>query len=304
MSNRLEALRIFCIAAETRNFREAAARLAVSPQVVTRVVKELEDDLGEPLFHRSTRGVQLSSFGEQLVQKARDAVGGVDGLFHRSDRRTASSHAGVVRIAAPTFIGRQFVMGHLAPLAAQHPGLVIDMRLSEAIADVVDQQIDVGIRIGFMRDSRFVARPVSKVDFVVVGTPALIERVGRPASLEALFTQPTTALVDRNTGRLWPWLFKSGRQMAPSAPAFVTDHAEAECEAVLAGFGFGQLTSFFAESHIRAGRLVPLFGEEAPDPWTLYVYRSQRAPVPARVRLVYDTLIDAMSQMSASTSTG
>ncbi|MFZ4289164.1 LysR family transcriptional regulator [Variovorax sp. HJSM1_2] len=302
MSNRLEALRIYCVAAETRNFREAAARLAVSPQVVTRVVKELEDELGEPLFHRSTRGVQLTTFGEQLVPRAREAVGGVDGLFHRSDRRTASAHAGVVRIAAPTFIGRQFVLGHLSALSAQHPGLVLDMRLSEAIADVVDQQIDVGVRIGFMRDSRFVARPVGKADFVVVGAPALLERVGQPSSLEELFALPTTALVDRNTGRLWPWLFKGGRQMSPSAPTFVTDHAEAECEAVLAGIGFGQLTAFFAEPYIRAGRLVRLFDEQAPDPWTLFVYRSQRAPVPARVRLVFDSLIEALTGLGESTA--
>jgi DNA-binding transcriptional LysR family regulator len=206
----------------------------------------------------------------------------------------------VVRIAAPTFIGRQFVLGHLSALAAEHSGLVIDMRLSEAIADVVDQQIDVGVRIGVMRDSRFVARPVGKVDFAIVGSPALLARVGRPASLEELFTLPTTALVDRNTGRLWPWLLKGGRQMGPSAPAFVTDHAEAECEAVLAGFGFGQLTSFFAEPHIRAGRLVRLFDDQAPDPWTLFVYRSQRAPVPARVRLVFDTLIEAMGDLNGS----
>jgi DNA-binding transcriptional LysR family regulator len=232
------------------------------------------------------------------VLRARDAVGGVDELFHRNDRRLASTHAGVVRIAAPTFIGRRLVLDRLAEVTAQNPGLVIDMRLSEALADVVDQQIDVGVRIGMLRDSRFVARPVAKVDFIVVGAPSLLARVGRPSSLEALFAQPITGLVDRNTGRLWPWLFKSGRQMAPAAPTFVTDHAEAECEAVLAGLGFGQLPSFFAEPHIRAGRLVPLFEEEAPDPWTLYVYRSQRTPVPARVRLVFDVLLEAMAKLT------
>jgi DNA-binding transcriptional LysR family regulator len=78
MSNRLEALRVFFTAADAANFREAAVRLSVSPQVVTRAVRELEEELGEPLFHRSTRGVQLTDFGRQLAQRARAAVGGVD----------------------------------------------------------------------------------------------------------------------------------------------------------------------------------------------------------------------------------
>ena len=91
MNNRLDALRVFCVAADSRNFRDAAQRLAISPQVVTRVVKVLEDELGEPLFHRSTRGVHLSDFGQQLLPQARDAVQGLDALFHRSDRRRPSA---------------------------------------------------------------------------------------------------------------------------------------------------------------------------------------------------------------------
>jgi len=300
MNNPLEALRVFCVAAESGNFREAASRLAVSPQVVTRVVKALEDELGETLFHRSTRGVQVSDFGERLLERARAAVAGVDTLFERRDRRALSAHTGTVRVAAPSIIGRPFVLDALAPCAAEHPGLVIDLRLSEVIADVVQQQIDVGVRIGALRDSRFVARPVAKVHFHVVASPGLLERVGTPRDLEALFARPTTAFVDRNTGRTWAWLFKGGRQVAPANPAFVTDDPEAECAAAVAGYGFAQLPGFLAAPHLHAGRLVSLFDSLAPEPWPLYVYRAQRSPVPARVRLVYDTLLEAMAAIDAN----
>ena len=86
MSNRLEALRVFCVAADAANFREAAVRLSVSPQVVTRAVRELADELGEPLFHRSTRGVQLTDFWRGLAERSLDSVRCRDSLFHRSDR--------------------------------------------------------------------------------------------------------------------------------------------------------------------------------------------------------------------------
>jgi DNA-binding transcriptional LysR family regulator len=291
MSNRLEALRVFCAAADAANFRDAAQRLSVSPQVVTRAVRELEEELGEPLFHRSTRGVQLTDFGRQLAQRARSAVGEVDALFHRTDRRALSQHAGTVRVTAPNVFGRRLIPQALAPMLAAHPGLVLDLRLSEQHADVVDEHIDIGVRAGPIRDARFVARTVGRMPLHVVGTPALVARTGVPKNLEALAGLPLTALVDRSSGRPWSWFFSKGRQLPVNAPAFVTDDVDAECAAVLAGLGFGQLVAPLSEPLLRAGLLVPVLEAEAPEPWPVHVYRSQRAPVPARVRLVYDELV-------------
>lgn len=290
MSNRLEALRVFCAAADAANFREAAVRLSVSPQVVTRAVRELEEDLGEPLFHRSTRGVQLTDFGRQLAERARLAVGGVDMLFHRPDRRMPSQHAGTVRVTAPHVYAR-LIPTKLAPLLAEHPGLVLDLRLSEQHADVVDQQIDIGVRVGPMRDVRFVARSVGRMPLHVVAAPALIDRVGAPRDLDALSALPLTALIDHSSGRPWPWAFSRGRRITVTSPAFVTDDIDAECAAVLAGVGFGQLIGPLAEPGLQSGALVAVLVAEAPEPWPIQVYRPQRAPVPARVRLVYDALV-------------
>ena len=292
MSNRLETLRVFCTAADAANFRDAAVRLSVSPQVVTRAVRELEEDLGEPLFHRSTRGVRLTEFGSQLAERARTAVGGVDALFHRSDRRALSQHTGTVRVAAPHVYAR-LIPQALAPLLASHPGLVLDLRLSEQHVDVVDQQIDIGVRAGPMRDARFVARSVGRMPLHVVGSPALIERVGTPRDLAALSALPLTALIDRSSGRPWPWAFSKKRLVTVSAPAFATDDIDAECAAVIAGVGFGQLIGPLAAPWLQSGALVAVLEADAPEPWPIQVYRPQRSPVPARVRLVYDALIRA-----------
>jgi DNA-binding transcriptional LysR family regulator len=290
MANRLEALRVFCTAAAAANFREAATRLSVSPQVVTRAVRELEEELGEPLFHRSTRGVQLTDFGRQLAERARVAVGGIDDLFHQIDRRTLSQHAGTVRVTAPHVYAR-LIPHALAPLLAAHPGLVLDLRLSEQHADVVDEQIDIGVRVGPMRDARFVARAVGKMPLRVVASPALIARVGTPRDLDALSALPLTALINRSSGRPWPWPFSKRRVLTVSSPAFVTDNIDAECAAVLGGVGIGQLIGPLAEPWLQSGALVPVLEADAPEPFPIHVYRPQRAPVPARVRLVYDELI-------------
>ena len=295
MSNRLEALRVFIVAANSTNFREAAVKLAVSPQVVSRVIKELEDDLGEPLFHRNTHGVQLTSFGAQFTERARAALTGVDALFHRSSRRKPSDLAGTVRITAPSGLGRFKLLQPLAERVAAYPGLLLDMRFSSTFVDVVDQQIDIGLRVGTLKDSNFIAKPVSKMTFHVVAAPSLLARIARPETVEEVLQAPTTTLIDSNTGRPWTWFFKGGRHLMPSAPAYMTDDPLAEEAAVLAGFGIGQLSGHLALPHVRAGRLVSLIEHEAPDPWNIYVYRPRRGPVPARVRLVYDSLVDALA---------
>ncbi len=294
MSNRLETLRVFCTAAEAANFRDAAVRLSVSPQVVTRAVQELEEELGEPLFHRSTRGVQLTEFGGQLLDRARSAVAGVEKLFDRQDRRALSQHAGRVRVTAPHVFGRRLIPEALAPVLCAHPGLVLDLRLSEQHADMVNQQIDIGVRVGTLRDARFVTRSLGHMALRVVAAPALIERVGIPRDIGALQGLPLTALIDRSSGRPWPWVFSKGRQMSPITPVFLTDDVDAEGSAVLAGAGFGQLVGALADPWLRNGQLIEVLETERPDPWPIHVYRPQRGPVPARVRLVYDALVDAL----------
>ncbi|WP_454721219.1 MULTISPECIES: LysR family transcriptional regulator [Cupriavidus] len=293
--DRFETLRMFCVAAECQNFREAATRLGVSPQVITRVVKQLEGALGEPLFHRSTRGARLTSFGERLAQRSLQAIAGVDDIFALGPAAAHEAPSGIVRIAAPSAIGRRFIARGLAPVLAAHPGLAVDIRLSEVLTNVVDEQIDIGVRIGPMRDSRFVAKAVSKALLYFAGAPGLLARIGHPASKEALLRAPLTALIDRNTGRPWPWTFHDGDQIVPAQPVFVTDDPETECEAVLAGAGIGQLAGHLALPLLQDGRLVSLLDHLRPAPSTLYVYRPQRAPVPSRVRVIFDALCDILA---------
>lgn len=295
MLNRLEMMRIFCAAAEASSFKEAAARLGVSPQAVTRAVKELEQKVGEPLFYRNTRQMRITDFGEQLANRARDKISGIDDLFKSSDKQPDADIAGIVRITAPTVIGRRFLLPILNKIAVEHPHIILDLRLSDMITNVVEQQIDIGVRVGFLRDSSFVARATSKISFFVVASPGLIARVGNPSSTKALLELPAIALVDKSSGKPWPWYFLDDQQFVPRTTAFITDDAETELNLVLHGIGFGQIADCLAIPHIRAGRLVRVLEEHTPPPWDLYVYRPQRGPVPARIRIVYDQILAALS---------
>jgi DNA-binding transcriptional LysR family regulator len=299
MLNRIDLLRTFLVAHETLNFREAAIRLSVSPQVVTRAIKELEGHLGELLFHRSTRSVQPSDFCERFVLQARQAVQGVDALFAAAMSPANARIEGQVRIAAPGMQGRRFVMPVLERLARQHPGLVFDLRLSDQVVDAVAQRIDVGVRVGRLRDNRFVARTVAAVSLRIVAAPALLARIGPVASVADLDTLPTTQLIDRNTGRPWPWTLSRGREILPARAAFVTDDAQAECDAVRAGLGIGQMAGVLIADDLRSGTLAEVLPETAPKPWPLSVYRVQRQPVPARIRVVYEALVAGLRDVES-----
>lgn len=296
-----DRLRVFCVAAEASSFREAAAKLGMSPQGVTRAIQALEDHYGELLFHRTTRRIRITEFGADLAPRVRASLAQMEEVFTPPAHRAEAELSGRVRLTAPRSLGRLQVLPALIQASCQHPGLVIDIRLSDELADVVDGQIDVGVRMGFFNDNRFVVRRVGAVGFGVYASPDLIQRCGTPNDVAELSHLPTTALVDSNTGRPWDWFFSQERALLPSPHAFMTDDPEAECAAVLAGIAFGQLPDYLAVTHEKAGRLVRVLTADEPPPWDVYVYRPQRGPVSARVRLVFDAIASLWARSSQST---
>ncbi|MFO3723367.1 LysR family transcriptional regulator [Pseudomonas sp. HLMP] len=297
MNNELELLRIFRTAAEHGSFREAAVRLGSSPQGVTRAIQRLERHFGELLFHRNTRQVRITVFGEGLLERVRPALDQFDELWRPPGVGQEVCVAGTVRVSAPHSLGNRAVLPALERVAGQHLGITLDVRLSDRLSAVVDEQIDVGIRVGFLHDSRFVARQASHMRLPIVAAPSLIARLGAPQRVEDLAGLPVTASLDVNTGRPWPWYFKAGRQWAPTSQAFVADDADMEMGAVLAGVGFAQLADYMVAPHIASGKLVQVLPHEEPAAWGLYVYRPQRGPVPARVRVVFDALHEAVGAL-------
>lgn len=297
MSNKLQLLRIFCAAAEAKNFKEAAAKLGISPQAVTRAIQDLEGRLGELLFHRNTRQIHITDFGEQLAERARESINTVDDLFQPQDRKADHNGInGLIRITAPITLGHHILLPILTRIREEYPNISIDLRLADLITNVVDQKIDIGIRVGFLHDSSFIAKAIAKVSFMVVATPELAARVGMPKQPQDLGELPTIALVDKNTGKTWPWYFANAQQFIPKTPAFVTDDPETELALTLRGVGYAQLPAFLAMQHIESGKLVAVLKPHIPAPWELYIYRPQRGPVPQRIRVVYDLLSEALAK--------
>ena len=215
--NRLEALRYFCAAAQTLQFRKAASRLSVSPQVVTRVIAELEAALGEPLFVRSTRQVRLTDFGTRFLPRARQFLLDGEKLFATA-RQKDDEMAGVVRITVPRLPGNEALLADLLARCADYPDLVIDWRVDEARLNAVENCIDMGVRLGLEPQPLMIVRRIAQTRDLFVAAPLqegrLVELFPslRRASWSLFLYRPQRSMTPARMLAVFDWLTQALRR--------------------------------------------------------------------------------------------
>ncbi|MGR6981124.1 LysR family transcriptional regulator [Testudinibacter sp. P27/CKL/0425] len=297
MLNKLEALRIFCTTAETMQFREAANRLAVSPPVVTRMIAELEDHLGETLFQRNTRQIKLTDFGQEFLPKAQQYLEDGDKLFAPAKRKHADEMSGLVRITIPELPNRQAILAELLSALKPYPDLLLDWRVDNVRLNVVEAQIDIGLRIGNLSDSRLIARQLGEVREKIVAAPQLIARCGTPQTIHELQKNfPLNVDLDANTGRFWSWYINPELQFTPHKPVFISNNMYSSLQAARSGIGFSHLADWICEPYLQNGELVEVLADIPKMRWPVYLYRPQRTVTPVRVKVVFDLLLKILSR--------
>ncbi|MDO4997451.1 MAG: LysR family transcriptional regulator [Neisseria sp.] len=292
--NKLTALNTFCTLAETLHFGETAKRLAVSPQVVTRTIGELEKMLGEVLFVRSTRQVALTDFGQAFLPKARQVLADTEKLFAHA--KPTGDMAGVVRIAVPDMPLMNEIFAEFVGRLHEFPNLRIDWRCDLDLLDVVDNKIDVGIRFGTADDSRLIAKTVGSETDIIVATSDLIEHFGKPADFWDLQNYPLTALINPKTGREWAWYLSADKQFTPSGAKFVCDNLSDQLAAVRSGQAVGLLPKKLCQPYLQSGELIELFADLPRKHWDAYVYRQATTVTPPRVKWAFDTLSEIVGK--------
>lgn len=296
MLNKLEALRYFCTAAETLHFSETATRFSVSPQVVTRMIAELEAHFGEQLFKRNTRKIVLTAFGEALLPKAQKLLAESEELFAGNVVRE-NEMTGVVRIALPPLHDRDEILFELLQKLADYPDLKLDWRIDSVQHGWVEEQIDMGIRVNVSPDPRLIVKLICHFREAIVASPELLARVGKPQNLDDLVARfPISNLVNLDTGRLWGWHTGEGQIVIPKQPHFVSNDIYAEIQATLAGRVVSQLVDYLIEPYLKSGRLVKLFPQLSMPEWELYLYRPYQTVTSARVKFVFDELAEILQR--------
>jgi DNA-binding transcriptional LysR family regulator len=289
--DRLDAMAAFVAVAEHRGFATAARRLGLSASTVTRLVAGLEERLSIRLLQRTTRAVALTASGAQYLERARHilaAVAEAEGAA-RAERRTPS---GRLVVAAPNLFGRFEVAPLMCDFLARYPAVVGELTLADRMVNLVEEGVDVAVRIAALEDSTLVARKVGETRRVVVASPSYLatrKKLRTPHDLAAHATILLSPLMPTPE-----WRFRSregGEARIPIRPALVTNSADAAIRHAEGGGGVAMVLAYQVRDAVKAGRLAIVLARYEPKPLPIQlVYPSTRL-LSANVRAFIDLTV-------------
>ncbi|MCP5144383.1 MAG: LysR family transcriptional regulator [Gammaproteobacteria bacterium] len=291
--DRFQQMSVFVAVAETQSFAAAARRLRMSAPAVTRAVSALEAQLGVQLLTRTTRVVRVTDIGERYLADARRILNDLE----EAEAAAAGINAtprGQLSITAPVLFGKLYVMPILAEYQTTYPQTEVHALFVDRVVNLVDEGMDVGIRIGELPDSTVRAIGVGRVRRIVVAAPAYLEQHGVPATPEDL---PAHRLVV--PGGIWStseWTFEPNgqRQTVRVRPGIITNTNDGALEAARLGYGMTRLLSYQVAPQLATGELVRVLADfEGPDLPVHVIHREGRHGS-AKVRSFVDMAIERL----------
>jgi len=262
--DRFDAMRVFVAVAELESFAAASRRLRLSPAAATRAVAALEDHLGLMLLNRTTRSVRLTERGAVYLESCRRVLADLeDG--ERLARGDSAEPRGLLTVSAPILFGRLHVLPVVEGLLRAHPGLDIRLALSDRFVSLVEEGVDVAVRIGELADSALVARKVAEVQRVLVAAPAYLATHGTPRAPADLLAHDIVAFEGVDASLDWR-LGADGGQSVRVRPRLSVNSADAALAAVEGGLGITRALSYQVLEGLAAGRLVLVLQDFAPRP--------------------------------------
>lgn len=295
--DRLDELAIFVAILETGSLVAAGRRLNRSAAAVTRALAGLEDRLGCRLIERSTRRLMPTDAGRMLGGQARQLLIDYGALTEQAEGD--GQIRGRLRVTAPVIFGRRHVMPMISAFLQRHDQLSIELYCSDGNLDLIDQELDIAVRIGSLTDSGLVARRVGQVRRILVASPAYLADRGRPMTLEDLAQHAVIFTASYPALREWRFPAQGREHVLRLAPRLVTNQVEASLEAARSGLGIARVLSYQVSDDLAAGRLVRLLPETEPEPLPVHLLVPASRYMPARVRAFLDFAADTLARLPA-----
>ena len=292
MSDPLPLFRSFVRVVEAGSFSAVAREAGTSQPTISRQVAALEAHLGCLLIQRTTRSLTLTEDGRAFYETARRALEAVAEAETSVGRRKGRP-TGTLRLAAATVMGRLHVLPLLPRFLDRHPDLGVDLVLGDGFTDLVEQGIDLALRVGVLEDPGLVARRIGLSRRVVAATPGYLARHGAPAAPEDLRRHACIVYAGLATGASWPFQGPGGRMTVPVTGRLRVDSTEAVRAATLGGLGIGMVPVWhFVDGEFETGRLVRLLQDWEAPPLPMHaVYPTRRFLAP-KVRAMVDFLAE------------
>ena len=286
----LTRMRAFIDVVEAEGFSAAARKIGRSKALLSKYVRELEDELGALLLNRTTRQFSLTEAGHTYYRRASEIVREVDSLAD-AVRESSGDVRGRIKLSAPRTFADAPVGQSLIDFARKHPDIVLDIHLDDRFVDLVEEGFDLAVRISRLENSSLIARRLAPFSVRVCGSPELIARVGMPAHPRDLARAP--CIIDTNGRWLANWPFRGDdndtTSVAVTGPIEVNSPMVARGAAV-SGLGFAVLPDFIAQPEIADGRLVPVLDDRILQGGGIFAVYPHRRYLPAKVRVLVDFL--------------
>ncbi|MFN7089670.1 MAG: LysR family transcriptional regulator [Allorhizobium sp.] len=282
-------LEVFVRVIAAGSMSTAARDLGLSPAVVSKRIKRLEDKLGTRLLQRTTRQISLTEAGQGFHERVLTVLGGLEEAEAFASGRSSEVN-GTLKISASTSFGRMHVAPHLKPFMEAHPDLAIHLVLSDEFTDIVGGGFDLAIRIAELNDSSLVARRLAPVRRVLCAAPSYLAAHGTPETLDDLKKHRCLPAHNHDSWRL----------EGPSGPValrpegmLITNSSEVLREAVIAGLGIALRSTWDVGAELKSGKLVQVLPQyESSRNVALSAVYPSRQFLPAKVRLFIDYLAE------------
>lgn len=289
--DRLDAMATFVAVADLRGFAPAARRLGLSPSAVTRLVAGLEERLQIRLLQRTTRSVTLTDAGARYLERARRILSDVDEAegAAQAERREPT---GRFVVTASNLFGRLQVAPVMSTFLSRHPQVTGELLLSDTMVNLVDDGIDVAVRIGHLADSTLSARKVGETRRVMVASPGYLSRRKAPRTPEDLASHHLIQFTGLSPTPEWRF-FREGRPEVHSfTPVFKTNGADVAIGHAERGGGLTAALSYQVAEAVKAGRLRVVLADFEPPPLPIQLVHPTARLLSAKVRAFVDLVVE------------
>ena len=287
----LTAMSVFAAVVENNSLAGAARVKNLSPSVVSKQLAALEDRLGVRLLNRTTRRISLTEVGSAYYERCKRILADVD----EAEIAVSQSHAaprGRLRLTAPTTFAHRHVAPHLPEFITRFPEVEVQLLVNDRIVDLVDEGIDLAIRIAGLKDSSLIARKLANNYRSIVAAPEYLAKYGRPNAPADLNQHALLTYPPGNPINDWHFVVDGAETVIRAQGTIMTSNGDSILKAVQAGGGLAMLPSFMTGEHIKNGRLIEVLGEYVREDVPIFaVYPSSRHLSP-KVRAFVDFLVD------------
>jgi DNA-binding transcriptional LysR family regulator len=291
--NPFHQLTVFVAVAEEESFAGGARRLGLSAPAVTRAIAALEQRLGVKLLTRTTRFVRATDAGLRYLENARRIIA----ELNEADDAVAGVHAeprGVLSVTAPVLFGRLYVLPSMVDYLGRYPDMSLSALFLDRVVNLLEEGMDVGIRIGELPDSSMRALSVGHVRRVVCASPDYLKQHAVPQAPGDLARHTLIAASAVTPGVEWQFAGGGKKISIKANPRLTVTNNEAAIQAALQGFGITRLLSYQVAAHLASGQLQTVLQEYEPPPLPIHVLHREGRQASAKVRTFVDLLVDRL----------